>query len=338
MDYLGKKCPVCEKYFHVGDDIVVCPDCGTPHHRECYEKEDRCFNDERHKDGYDYNTDTDEKDSIDFVCPNCGTHNAKGSFFCKHCGVPISNKVSAADNPYNRYTQNAPNGNAQNPQGGFQGMPFSADAFDPMAGVKKDEDFSDGVTAGEIAKYVKQNTPYFIRVFSNLLKFSRSRFNFSAALFTGAYLMYRKMYKIGALIAGVQLGLTILYVAISVSAPYQEAINAMPEMHLMDTSALSEFIKFSAGLSSLQIFMIYYLFAYDIIRIALMITIGLTFNRLYFNHCKKQINKIKANTDSKEEAETQLQTKGGVNTPLAAAIMISYLAVIYLPTIISIFF
>ena len=26
-------CPVCKKQFEDGDDIVVCPECGTPHHR-----------------------------------------------------------------------------------------------------------------------------------------------------------------------------------------------------------------------------------------------------------------------------------------------------------------
>ena len=30
MDFLGKKCPVCSKNFHEDDDIVVCPECGTP--------------------------------------------------------------------------------------------------------------------------------------------------------------------------------------------------------------------------------------------------------------------------------------------------------------------
>ena len=84
--------------------------------------------------------------------------------------------------------------------------------------------------------------------------------------------------------------------------------------------------------------MIYYLFAYDLIRIALMITIGFTFNRLYFAHCKKQINKVKASAESHEEAENKLQTKGGVNIAIAVTLMISFAAVTYLPFIISNFF
>ena len=31
MDFYKYKCPVCNKQFKEGDDIVVCPECGTPH-------------------------------------------------------------------------------------------------------------------------------------------------------------------------------------------------------------------------------------------------------------------------------------------------------------------
>ena len=36
-EYLGCECSVCRKPFAAGDDIVVCPECGTPYHRACYE-------------------------------------------------------------------------------------------------------------------------------------------------------------------------------------------------------------------------------------------------------------------------------------------------------------
>lgn len=52
--YENKKCPVCEKVFEDGDDIVTCPDCGTPHHRECYKSIGHCANIERHGDDFSY--------------------------------------------------------------------------------------------------------------------------------------------------------------------------------------------------------------------------------------------------------------------------------------------
>ena len=38
MNYMGKPCPVCSRTFREEDDIVVCPKCGAPYHRECYEE------------------------------------------------------------------------------------------------------------------------------------------------------------------------------------------------------------------------------------------------------------------------------------------------------------
>ena len=33
----------CGKPLTLQDDIVVCPDCGAPYHRDCYEKLGRCI-------------------------------------------------------------------------------------------------------------------------------------------------------------------------------------------------------------------------------------------------------------------------------------------------------
>ena len=67
----------------------------------------------------------------------------------------------------------------------------------------------------------------------------------------------------------------------------------------------------------------------------LMIVFGICFNRMYFKHCKKQIQKIKASAKEDENPETILQTKGGVNTALAISLMVTYLIILYLPTFIT---
>ena len=48
MKYTGVQCPVCLKTFDDLSDVVVCPECGTPHHRECYEKNGGCINAAKH--------------------------------------------------------------------------------------------------------------------------------------------------------------------------------------------------------------------------------------------------------------------------------------------------
>ena len=48
MDFTKFHCPVCNKNFTENDDVVVCPECGTPHHRECYKITGKCFNEGLH--------------------------------------------------------------------------------------------------------------------------------------------------------------------------------------------------------------------------------------------------------------------------------------------------
>ena len=48
MKYSNYKCPVCNNQFTEDDDVVVCPECGTPHHRECYIQNGNCANADKH--------------------------------------------------------------------------------------------------------------------------------------------------------------------------------------------------------------------------------------------------------------------------------------------------
>ena len=38
----GRKCVVCQSYLFEDDDVVFCPECGAPHHRDCYKSVGRC--------------------------------------------------------------------------------------------------------------------------------------------------------------------------------------------------------------------------------------------------------------------------------------------------------
>lgn len=51
----NKLCPVCRTRFIESSDIVVCPDCGTPHHRACFSIKNKCALEERHADGWTWN-------------------------------------------------------------------------------------------------------------------------------------------------------------------------------------------------------------------------------------------------------------------------------------------
>ena len=53
MFYDNKVCDGCSEVMLEGDDIVVCPECGTPHHRDCYKEHSACANEEKHGENFE---------------------------------------------------------------------------------------------------------------------------------------------------------------------------------------------------------------------------------------------------------------------------------------------
>ena len=81
-DYTGAECLSCGKKFESGDDIVVCPECGTPYHRECYLKEGKCINTELHENGQSWSKGSSQEQSEDSIrCIRCGAENPADKIF-----------------------------------------------------------------------------------------------------------------------------------------------------------------------------------------------------------------------------------------------------------------
>lgn len=339
MDYENMKCALCNEPFKKGDDIVVCPECGAPHHRHCYEAENRCAFESKHKDGFVYrgvqNSENDSgtnnnqesgtnEDTV--VCPRCKTENPKNMFYCGKCGYPLGMQNNAnAQQGYNNTQQNNPYGQQPN------GQPFTS-PFDPMAGVNPDYMLDDNVSAGEASKFVQKSTQYFMRIFYNIKEFGKSRFNFAAFIFSGGYLLYRKMYKLGTILTALLAVFlfTSVYVEFSgILTDYTEIITALAEK----SETASYDIYFNAftqlDLTSQIILGISMLCSYA--QIALQIVVGLKANRWYYHHTVKQISTLKANNEV--NVQDAVESKGGVNLALAISLLVAYLLLRYLPAI-----
>ncbi|MCH5299217.1 MAG: hypothetical protein J1E96_05575 [Ruminococcus sp.] len=335
MDYNKYDCPVCERPLVEGDDIVVCPECGAPHHRKCYEVEHRCAFESQHGENFDYeqyrksqqSEDEAQNEADAVTCPRCGAECPKGSFYCNKCGFPIGMGNQ----------QQAQNNGA--PQGGFYGSgPFGAGAqftqnFDPMVGINPEEDWGDGVTAGEISKYVQKNTLYFMRVFNNIKKFFKSRFNFVAFLISVPYLMYRKMYKIGTIIAIIFFSLLIVETLIANSPAYVAFGNAVEQVSAQSTSLLYNAGMYDAFFSmsienqtAIGIMMLC-----SMARFALQIIVGAKANKWYFKHCINQVAQIK----TQDNAQQALESSGGVNLAIAISMYAIYIIINFVPIFIG---
>ena len=119
-------CALCHSYLFSEDDVVYCPECGAPHHRECYNKIGKCALAEFH-----------------------GTEN-------QYDKVKRAMEEKEAEEERQKQTQASPE--IETPFGTVIPVDF-------LGGVKPDAVIADGVTAREAAKFVMSNTMRYIPKF-----------------------------------------------------------------------------------------------------------------------------------------------------------------------------
>lgn len=187
-NFIGSKCIVCDKLFEKDDDIVVCPECGTPYHRNCYLEKGNCINTELHEKNETWKAeDSPHIQNGEIICTNCGIHNSSLSMFCEKCGLPL---IHLDESQQNKSYQNI-NGNGPL---NFEATRINYD--DPMCGFNPQEEYEDGTAKlSEVAAAVGDNTHYYLPIFKRFKETGKKFFpNFIAFLFPEFYYAYRKMY------------------------------------------------------------------------------------------------------------------------------------------------
>ena len=306
MDLTGKSCPVCSKEFKENDDIVVCPKCGAPYHRDCYSQTGKCIFTELHKSkktwkemqAEENKKEEETENSAETVkCPSCGAENPKNAIICKSCGKFLSKDISFSDSTGSTGQNN-----------GVGGVPFSV-FLDPMGGVPQDEDF-DGVSGAELSQYIQVNTSYYLPVFSRMKRLQKNRFNFCAFLFTGGWYLYRKQYVKGAITA-------LVYVLLEIGMMLASSLFAVPLMneaseYFGKTTYVSgmEYINWvynnkSAG----DVFLMLLPEVLLIAMITMRIVCGLRGNRSYYKCAVAKIKRIKQAEMPAESTENSVSEK-----------------------------
>ena len=319
MNFLGKSCPVCSKTIEQDDDVVVCPKCGAPYHRECYTEKGKCIFTDLHKNKQSWKEvyDKSEKNADDAApeeeavsCPVCGIKNPASAIVCKRCGSFLRKPVArifydeADDTDQTDFDPQDPD--SFNPFG--DGNPFSV-FFDPMAGVKKDEDF-DGVTGAEIAKYVGSNTPYYMQVFQKIKYTGSSRVNFAAFFFTASWYMYRKQYVKGSVIGLIYLIISVVNMLIYRSSTelWSAATSALKESGLQYITYRDylDYVLQSCTFQEGTVMLLPYIFSAGMF--IMMVICAVTANKGYYRHTIKQIKKIKSSV-KEDEVLKEIETK-----------------------------
>ena len=328
MDFLGKPCPVCSRTFREDDDIVVCPKCGAPYHRECYHEKGRCIFSDLHKKHQSWqeiqedNAKQNDTESNTIVCPRCSTVNPDNAIVCKKCGSFLAKNIDMnSEIPFENESDTT--------KGGIP--PFGNDSpfsffLDPMGGVSPDEDF-DGVTGAELSKYVTNNTTYYLPVFEQYKKQKRNRFNFCAFLFVGAWYLYRKQYVKGAL-------LSVLYLINELAALMCSAYFTNPLIKEANTfysgrNYVTITDYFSWAINNKSFGEVLLMFLPQILYVMFLIVrviCGIRGNKSYYKSAVAKIKKIKGSSaDEVSDKQKEIAAAGGVNAPIAWVCLMCYI-------------
>ncbi len=313
--YEGYSCPVCGKVFTESDDVVVCPACGAPHHRECWKQEGHCHFEETHgtpqqwtreQSGYTQVNVNTEKQENGQRCPHCGHDNSVFAEFCSHCGKELQAKEWYSE-PHTTQQEQPP----FSPFGGYsEYRPFHAPA--PDVSVPDDTDI-DGVSAKELRLFVGQNTQHYIPRFHKLAEKQGSfSWNWAAFLLTPYWLWYRKQRFAGSIV------LLLEAVRSIISAFFLYGYIGFSNI-ITNEELVARLEQLTADGTFRQWVLVMYLFLF--ISVLIRIFFGAFGNYLYYRFAKKRILKLR------EHANTvAIVAVGGTSTVLAiTAYVVLYL-------------
>ena len=265
--YTGCKCPICQQPFQQNDDIVVCPECGAPYHRECYQAHGHCVFEEKHGSDFVWKPDpvseqaaqSEQAESSRYrdpqiSCPVCGSPNPATGLFCENCGSPL-NASPFSGNPqgFDASAENNTEPSGDNPFDLFQntGIP---------AGLKvSPQEELDGIKASDWASYLGKNAAFYLMNFKGMQLTGRKvAASFAAFFFGPFYFFYRKMWAVGSAIWAVEALLRIplfLQMMVGANHPLVQGLTLQAlEPWLVVTSALNLVLMFFHGMFALYFY------------------------------------------------------------------------------------
>ncbi len=278
--YEGQSCPVCGQYFGESDDVVACPQCGAPHHRDCWKKEGHCHFAADHGTDRQWAKPESETPNTSVAhdrphhkCPNCGKDNPEFAEFCSFCGREIDHPDWTSEPPHpprvNQYTPP--------PRGDFGA--FRAPFQDPFGGIPRTEEI-EGVSVETIAEVLGPQSAYYLPRFYKMSRSGKKiSWNWSAFLLSYNWLLYRKNLLLGWLCFVFMEVLGVFY--LKAAEPLEKLLSASP-------------IPALTGDSYLLLWILWLSFG---VMLAVHVLLGMFGNWLYMQNVLKKARKLQEDPD-----------------------------------------
>lgn len=278
--YSYEKCPICEKEFTNSDDIVVCPLCGTPHHRDCYKKNGECGNYDKHSEGFCWTPSNENKLVTEDTAP-----------------------LPQLDNVTDNNPQNAP-------------QPSVFLGANPLSQFP--QEIEDGVSTAEVADFVQIHAIKYLRNFF-YIKSNKKTFSWAAFFFTPYWFFYRKMYKLGAVFMALTLLLTVGFnILPPVQTLYNDMTEWTEKYSVENAEDLTE-EEFAQAYTEQQEFItsnptgVVLMLTQGALSLALQIFVGFKANKWYYNHTVANIKKIKEDEPDAQKQRLLFFKSGGAS-------------------------
>lgn len=282
--FLNEKCPVCNETFENDDDIAVCPECGAPHHRQCFKDNKRCGIHESHGEGFRW--------EATFVTPDDPETNPD-----EEIKLPFGQTIKVSELP--------------------EGIPLSAlTSENPLAHFP--EELEEGIKTEDVAIFVRHEAPRYIRKFQRLKEGNHS-WNWGAFFFAPYWFFYRKLNKLGALFLSIMILLTstsFLPSAVRFSTAVYEMETQIAEL----SEDIEDEAEYNAAILETADTMqkvytenktgVILLMAQSVMNLALSIFIGFNADKWYYKHTISKIKAAPAESDVQKRRDTLFTTGG----------------------------
>lgn len=297
----NKLCPVCRTRFIKGADVVVCPICGTPHHRPCYSQIERCAFEDIHAEGWNWKgllpDEVKEREEMLKAAGLPVVDQNKGLDELRREEFPSTSESSAAPPPY------------EEEQRMFEEQLGDDNPFAELFKKFSDKEIGeDGVSMHELVAFSATSVYHYGKAFDAFRGTSGKKrmisFNLSSGLFAPMFQGYRKM----ALFGVVSLLLMLAPSTIAVLIPDSIASEVGSEL----------------------------LFLLQLLNVLIRILLCAFGDYVYYRHCISRIKKFRRSYDGDTRSDDYYMALYEFGKPTVAgaaigclAMMLGYATVLY---------